>query len=228
LGDKFDETQKPKMYWNELSELWVYRIVPLANLRDDLTKGLFSKSSAPPQTNRLVIANTEVIKERDKRTVPCFPGTVVNDFVPFYFSVRTPMLYNLVTGIGVLRVPQENIIYLCCRFSELATDPFQWCFTNGNAAKTITKYYTEHSDLKLLDWKSIETEDFRHDNADGDEDRVRKKHAEFLVYGHVPASKISQIVVLNAATKRKVESILEACGLAINVYINPEKKYYFL
>jgi hypothetical protein len=169
------------MDWKNISELWVYRIIPLGNLRDDLTMGLFAKSSAPSKSNRIVIANAEIINERDKRTVTCFPDTVVNDYVPFYFSVRTPMLYNLITGHGFPRVPQENIIYLCCRYEDLATEGFQWCFTNGNAAKAITRYYTEHSHLRFLDWRSIETEDFRHDNADGDEDRIRKKHAEFLV-----------------------------------------------
>lgn len=212
----------------EKSEIWVYRIIPIDNLEDDLLNGLYSKNSAPNNARRVAIGHREIIEERDRRIVKCYPDTVVNDYVPFYFSVRTPMLYNIITGHGVPSKPQKDIIYLCYKYIDLTNGEFQWCFTDGNAAKRITRFYTEHNDLNKLDWKSITTEDFRSDNSDGDEDRIRKKHSEFLVLNQVPANKIGAIVVINSTVEAHVKSILTSCKLDLNVYINPNKKFYFV
>lgn len=200
-----------------ISKIKVYRIIPIANLEYDLNNGLFSKLNAPDNPNRAIIGNSEIISERDNRIVKCFPETVVNDYVPFYFSIRTPMLYNIITGHGVPKKRQKDIIYLCTTIGELATDDYQWCFTDGNAAKVITKFYKELKEIKQLDRRSIKTQDFRLDNADGDKDRIRKKHAEFLVKDHVSPDKIQAIVVLNETTKKRVKEIVEGCNLDIYI-----------
>ncbi len=77
-----------------------------------------------------------------------------------------------------------------------------------------------------VDWRSIKTTDFRDENADGDEDRIRKKHAEFLVKDYVPANFIKRIAVLNQTKKEQVEAIIEALNLIIEVKIKTE--FYFL
>ena len=108
----------------------------------------------------------------------------------------------------------------------MATDEFQWCFTNANAAEKITRFYNDLTDLKRIDWHSINITDFRTNNADGDEDRIRKKHAEFLVKDHVPGNKIGGIAVLNAPAKSEVENILAKCKLTVEVKVKPN--FYFL
>jgi len=212
----------------DTSKIGVYRIISIYNLEHDLTNGLYSRKSAPLNSDRVEIGNSEIISERDIRIVKCYPDTVVNNYIPFYFSIRTPMLYNIITGYGVPSKPQEDLIYLCCSYIDLACEGFQWCFTDGNAAKKITRFYNDHSDLNNLDWKSIKTEDFRSDNADGDEDRIRKKHSEFLVFNHIPVNKIRAIVVLNSRVQQKVKEIVESCNLDLKVYINPNNKFYFV
>lgn len=210
----------------DINALYVYRIIPIQNLEDDLLNGLICKNKAKVNAKRIVIGNTEIISERDKCEVTCFAGTFVNDYVPFYFSTRTPMLLNIKTGRGVPRRPQSEIIYLCFKLTDLAIDKFQWCFTNGNAAKRISKFYDNLNDLDQVDWRSIKSTDFGANNADGDEDRVRKKHAEFLVKGKVPIKKISHIAVLNSPVKKQVETIIVDNELDIEVVVEP--KFYFL
>jgi hypothetical protein len=209
----------------DINALYVYRIIPIQNLEDDLLNGLICKNKAKANTKRIVIGNTEIITERDNRQVTCFPGTFVNDYVPFYFSTRTPMLLNIKTGRGVPQRLQSEIIYLCFKLSDLATNKFEWCFTNGNAAKRISKYYNDLDDLNQIDWRSINSTDFGANNADGDEDRLRKKHAEFLVKGKVPIKKLSHIAVLSATAKKQVETILAKNELDIKVVVEP--KFYF-
>lgn len=177
----------------DISQIYVYRIIPVQDLEKDLKNGLYAKNNVLADATRLIIGSSEIINSRNNRIVKCYPDTCVNDYVPFCFSVRTPMLYNIVTGMGVPKRAQNEIVYLCCRLEDLVTKEFQWCFTNANAAEKITRFYNDLEDLNKIDWRSVNSTDFRNSNADGDEDRIRKKHAEFLVRSSVPTSKISEI-----------------------------------
>ena len=116
----------------DIDKTFVFRIISIQNLEIELTKGLFCKNAGKNDKGYVSIGSQEVIGRRDTAIVKCYPDSVVNDYVPFYFSIRTPMLYNIITGHGVPKKPQEDIIYLCCKLTELATDDFQWCYTNGN------------------------------------------------------------------------------------------------
>ncbi|MCC6289533.1 MAG: DUF4433 domain-containing protein [Chitinophagaceae bacterium] len=200
----------------------MYRIIPLTNLEAILEHGIFCKNDKTIDPAIFVsIGNREVIEQRGRAVVKCYPDTYVNDYVPFYFSVRTPMLFNIKTGWGVPKYPQENIVYLCYSISDLATENYQWCYTDGNAAKEISKFYTELNQIKTnIDWRAINTRDFSRDR-----DTIRKKHAEFLVKGHVPNSLIKRIVVLNNDKKMEVEGILKQKRIDIPVTFNPQ--YYF-
>jgi hypothetical protein len=209
----------------DTNDIWVYRIIPIQNLEHNLRHGLHCKNAGLVNPDYIPIGNQDIIGRRDIVKVWCYPDTVVNDYVPFYFSVRTPMLLNIKTGRGVPAKPQEEIIYLCFRIADLTTTGFQWCFTDGNAAKQITRFFCDLKHLDHLDWRSINTTDFKDGNADGDEDRVRKKHAEFLVRSHVPVNLLRKIVVKTTNTQKQVEAIVAHAGLTIPVHINP--KFYF-
>ena len=59
------------------NDIWVFRMVALDNLESDLSDGLYSKLNAPQDPNRVVIGNGEIIGERDRRLVDCFPGMMI-------------------------------------------------------------------------------------------------------------------------------------------------------
>lgn len=212
----------------DINKLWVFRIIPIQNLEHNLRQGLYAKNAANAIPGYLSIGSTDVITQRDTRPVKCFPKFMVNDCVPFYFSKRTPMLYNIITGHGVKPIAQAEILYLCFKLTDLACEDFIWCYTNGNAAKRITNFFDNFDGIETnIDWHSINTNDFRDANADGDEDRIRKKHAEFLVLDHVPVRYIRKIVVLNPEVQSRVEKIIAANGLQISVHVNPNELFYF-
>jgi len=211
-----------------IEDIWVYRIIPIQNLTSVLNEGLFCKNAGKTTRDFLSIGSPDVIARRDTVIVKCYNNTVVNDYVPFYFSVRTPMLYNIITGHSVTKVPQEDIVYLCCRLVELTTRNFKWCYTDGNAAAAISKFFNNLEGIEAnIDWHSIRTTDFRDDNADGDEDRIRKKQAEFLVNEYVPVEYIRKIVVHNTLMQFEVKEIIDRMKLDIDVLINPKGKFYF-
>lgn len=211
----------------DIQKIWVYRMIAIQNLAHDLEHGLYAKNRAIHHAAYVSIGSLQVIGRRDMAQVKCHAPAVVNDYVPFYFFIRTPMLYNIITGRQGSSKPQEDIVYLCCRLTDLAAIDFQWCFTDGNAAAAITRFFTDLKDIDQIDWVSIETEDFRDDNVDGDEDRIRKKHAEFLVKGYVPIQQVRAIVVKTHSVLTKVEDLLHQFNLAIPVSFNTRRKFYF-
>jgi len=67
----------------------VYRIIPIQNLLHILKNGLYCKNAENIDPNYVTIGSQEVISLRDSVKVKCYDNTVVNDYVPFYFSMRT-------------------------------------------------------------------------------------------------------------------------------------------
>lgn len=94
----------------DINIIGVFRIIPIQNLELILSNGLYCKNAGKKDNGYITIGSTDIITQRDTRIVKCFPDTVVNDYVPFYFSIRTPMLYNIITGHGVPPSPQKDII----------------------------------------------------------------------------------------------------------------------
>lgn len=104
-----------------------------------------------------------------------------------------PVLYsnNKEFDLGTLNTGQQYPVYssvyqyLGNEFYPFYTVVISW--NNGNAAGAITNFFSTFDCIDTnIDWHSINTTDFRDENADGDEDRIRKKHAELLVRRHVP------------------------------------------
>jgi ssDNA thymidine ADP-ribosyltransferase, DarT len=206
--------------------IWVFRMVHYQNVPYILVQGMHCSRSPHKDPGYVRIGSVEVISWRDSVAVKCDPDCVVNDYVPFYFGIRTPMLYKIHTGYGVPRQPQEDIVYLCCRFAELVGSGLTWCFTDGNAATGISDFFTEEDAYRTLDWKSIFATQWNDNNPDGDHDRMRKKHSEFLVKGHVPPSFIRAIVVRTVERHQQVQQWIDGTGLDIKVYSN-QPQFYF-
>ena len=211
----------------DINKIWVFRIVHHLNLDYILNNGIYYRNAAHVDPNYVNIGSTEIITHRDTIPVKCYPETTVNEFIPFYFGVRTPMLYKIKTGNGVARKPQNEIVYLACKFAEITSSDLQWCFTDGNAAAYITDFYNNVVDIDELDWRSIHATEWTDNNSDGDQDRMRKKHSEFLIKDHVPINFIRAIIVLTEERKQEVEALIKKYGLNIEVYLDTKYQYYY-
>lgn len=207
----------------DINDLLVYRIIHVDNLGYILKHGIYYRNSARMDPNYINIGSSEIINRRN--TVDVITGGVVNDYVPFYFGMRSPMLFNIKTGYRVPKQPQEDIIYLCCKVIDLAKLPV-WCYSDGNASNLVTSFYTDLDDIDELDWISIYAEKWNN-GTDNDSDRMRKKAAEFLVKDHVPRHNICKIIVLNQDVRQRIQEIVDESGLNIPVEVNPGKKYYY-
>lgn len=94
-----------------------------------------------------------------------------------------------------------------------------YCFTDGNAASQYTKQYVLLTKLDQLDWYSIKSDNWR-----GDQERIRKKNAEFLIYPKVDVSDFYKIVVYDNSVEAEVNELLRI--KRVNVQVEVNSKYY--
>lgn len=119
---------------------------PSAKCCTDFMKG--DRRVLPPQPRFdkrcIPIGNPDIIGKRTNKTVVVIPpGGVLGEYVPFYFSGHSPMLFNIVTGYGVEKVPQKDIVFLVCDALKIVNAGIPYCFTDGNATKAISKFYND-------------------------------------------------------------------------------------
>ena len=76
----------------------LFRITHIANLPWLLANGLHCANSAVVDPGFVAIGNPELIGKRTHRMVPLHPSGTLADYVPFYFTPKSPMLLNIKTG----------------------------------------------------------------------------------------------------------------------------------
>ncbi len=127
----------------------------------------------------------------------------MGEYIPFYFGVRTPMLYVVQNGFNMLGpTPAENIVY--CVSSVQNMIDLDFVFTDGHAIEVFSSQYSI-SDIgnieTLLDWNAIKAKYWTNEN---DLDLKRKKQSEFLVLGDITIGRVLGYITYNEISKKKV------------------------
>ncbi len=214
------------MLQQELQHLFIFRMTHIDNVTFIAKNGLWPKLSPVQDPDFVPIGNPNIIDKRTNKTVVVIPpGGVLGEYVPFYFSGHSPMLYNITTGYGVKKVLQKDIVFLVCDALEIVNAGISYCFTDGNATKAISKFYNNLYGLRELDWNCIQSTIWK--NTEEDYDRVRKKMAEFLVKEHIPTNLIREIIVKNPETEQKVAEMLGNSLPDCKIKVDTEFDYYY-
>ena len=151
-------------------------------------------------------------------------GGVLADYVPFYFTNRSPMLFSIHKGNVVgYDGGQKDVVYLVSSVEAVAASNIPWCFTDGHAVEEITEFYNEIGDLGHVDWPLIR--DWRWKNTLTDPDRKRRKQAEFLVHQRVPWSLVSQIGVISRAMAQRVSGLIASSDHRPPITVEPNWYY---
>lgn len=119
----------------------------------------------------------------------------LHDFVPLYWATHTPMQY--VVTQREARLPQEQLVFFVLDPASVLQLPGVWT-TDGNAASSETRMFEGREGLKHLDQTILATP-----NCFSREYK-RKKCAEVLVPGEVPASCIRFVGVCCEDTKNSL------------------------
>ena len=191
-------------------QITLYRLVHVDTLPTLLTRGALHAPNSTPDDGLAyrTIHSVSVQATRHNRPILCGPGGTCHDYVPFYFGPLSVMLLNLKTGrVEGYNEGQAPLIYLTTTLQLIKGAGSRFVFSDGHGLARITDHYDDLGKLDQVDW-DIVGERYWLDLTD-DNDRQRRKQAEFLVWKLLDWLLIEGIGVLNQQVKARVEAILD-------------------
>jgi len=203
---------------------YIWRIVHRDNLSWILDNGLHCGNSNKQSPNWVNIGNEDLIDRRSQRIVPLPPGGTLSDYVPFYFTPFSPMMYNIHTGVGgVKRRNNDEIIILVSTLPRVNKLNHMFLFTDRHAYPPTTVYYNDLADLANIDWPLLQARNFAR-NID-DPLQIERYQAEALIHQHLPVSALIGVICYTDAIKLEIEQELQARTLTLSV--NSMRGWYF-
>jgi hypothetical protein len=201
----------------------IFRATHRDNLPWILEHGLHAQNGTSSDPNFRNIGNRDLIARRTTHTVPIAPEGTLSDYIPFYFTPWSPMLYNIYTGVNVARVPSNEIVFLISSLRRVAELSIPFVFTDQHAFLRTTSFFTDLRNLDQLGWTFWNRRDFKHDSNDpGKTDRYQ---AEALVWKHMPIKALLGIVSYDEDVNSWLQT--EARRFNRQVDIRVHKDWYF-
>lgn len=203
----------------------IFRIVHMANVPWILDHGgLYCPNSPEQDPNYVNIGNTSLIDKRARRVVPIPPGGTLSDYVPFYFTPFSIMMYNIKTGYGsITRRDNQDIVMFVSSVHRLRELGLPFIYTNQHAYPVDTEFFDGSGDLGQIDWPLLQRRDFKTDDADPG--KQQRYQAEALAHRHVPLEAMLGIGCHNDTVKRSLELLLEERKAITTVKTTPN--WYF-
>jgi hypothetical protein len=202
----------------------IFRIAHRDNLPWILDHGLNAPNGGLLDPNYRNIGNLDLIGKRSRRTVPVPPGGTLSDYVPFYFTPFSIMLFNINTGYGgVTKVPNEEIVIFVSSLHHVASRGIPFVFTNQHAYPRMAEYFTDLAHLDRVDWPLLQSRDFKHDPDDpGKKERYQ---AEALIWKHVPLDALLGVCCCKEAVGEGIKAELDQRRLQLKTLVQPS--WYF-
>lgn len=198
----------------------IFRIAHVSNIPWILAHGLHSSTGAHSDPNYVQIGNTELIARRTTRIVPIPPDGTLSDYVPFYFTPYSPMLYNIKTGYnGVTQRPMNEIAILVSSLHEIQKQGIPFVFTDRHAYLQAAEFHSNLERLDRIDWPILQARDFRRDPDDPG--KVERYQAEALIHRTVPITAIRGIICYREEEQTKIETICGNLNLPLQVLCKP-------
>lgn len=202
----------------------IFRIVHRLNLPWILEHGLHCRNSHKLDPNFVAIGNLDLITKRHFHPVKVAPGGTLGDYVSFYFTPFSPMLYNIKTGYnGIRRRDDDEILILVSSLRHLQKQGVPFLFTDRHASLVTARYSSQLDDLDCVDWTILQNCDFKRDNDDLG--KMERYQAEALVHRHLPIELLLAVVCHNDETVEAVTILMDQMGVELKVL--PKPRWYF-
>lgn len=205
----------------------IYHITHVANLPGILADGGLwcDRLRATRAAGAVSIAHQHIKNRRARRRVPVAAGGTLSDYVPFYFAPRSPMLFTISRGnVQGYSEGQQPIVHLVSTAETAVALNKPWTFTDGHAEMMISQFFTDLGQLsEAIDWPVMRSQ-YWNDTKD-DNDRKRRRQAEFLVHEFFPWSAIRWIGVRDNAMQRRVELTLSSIDPKPEIVVEPAWYY---
>lgn len=197
------------------------RITHIENIPHILQYGITHSTSANANPNFVPIGDGSLIATKNNFLLN--NGRLLGEYIPFYFGVRTPMLYVIQKDFNMVTpIPAQKIVYCISSVQKIMDMQLDFVFTDGHAVDGFSSQYTV-ADIQnidtILDKNAINAKYWTDEN---DLDLKRRKEAEFLVLGDIAREAILGFITYNETAKNTIVNfgVDEA-----KVFIKPD--YYF-
>ncbi|MDQ2880456.1 MAG: DUF4433 domain-containing protein [Actinomycetota bacterium] len=170
------------------------------------------------------VAYNDLKAKRAQTAVEARPGGFLNDYVPFYFGPRAPMLLPYKSG-RVTGKPenQDDIIYIISSTEAVAALGLPFAFTDGHPIKEPRAFYADLRQLDQVDFSIMHSKYWN--DTDQFPDRKRRRQAEFLVWRALPWQAVSMLAVRTPITAAWVQQLIVALAHKPVCEIHPEWYY---
>jgi hypothetical protein len=174
----------------------IFRITHRDNIPWILDHGLHCPSSKTLDPNYVNIGNTDLIASRNLHPVPQSPGGTLSDYVPFYFTPFSIMLFNIKTGWGGIRQRENHeIVMMVTSLHTIKKRGLPFLFTDRHAYLATAQFLSDLARLDQIDWQQLQQRDFK---ADPENPSKKERYqAEALVHRHVPVDALAGFVCYN-------------------------------
>jgi ssDNA thymidine ADP-ribosyltransferase, DarT len=199
----------------------IFRIMHRDNLPWAFANGLHSRSSDKHDPNYVNIGNVDLIDKRRHRVVPIPPGGTLSDYIPFYFTPYSPMLYNIKTGRGVPKRANEEIVIAVSSLHRLKKDERAFVFSDRHAYLNAAQFSSDVARLDLIDWKILQRRDFQRDASD----KFERYQAEALIHRHLPMEGLIGMICYNDSVGGTTTELVKRHGLNLQIAVKPG--FYF-
>lgn len=169
------------------------------------------------------IAYSSIQAQRAGKVVTCGPGGSLHDYVPFYFTRRSPMLYTINRGNVPCEGGQGALVHLVSTAQAVAAAGLGFAFSDGHGIMAYSSFYDDLAHLGEIDWDVIAAGQWADTVEDGD--RKRRKQAEFLVRDRFPIALLQVAVVQTQARADQVTAIAANVGQPLRVVVRPDWYY---
>jgi hypothetical protein len=198
----------------------IWRITHRQNLPWIFTHGLHAGNGVASSADWVTIGNQELIDRRAHRAVPLPPGGVLNDYVPFYFTPFSPMMYNIYTGRGGVRqVANTDIVILVSSLHRMAEVGQPFVFTDRHAYPLTANYYNELTQLSAIDWPLLQQRNFQRDPDDPE--KIERYQAEALIHGRVPVQALLGAVCYTPKVRQALQEQAGHLGVSLAIHCRP-------
>ncbi|ASG19772.1 type II toxin-antitoxin system toxin DNA ADP-ribosyl transferase DarT [Nitrospirillum viridazoti] len=199
----------------------LFRITHVSNLPWLLANGLHCANGAANDPNFVAIGNPDLIGKRTHRQVPIPPGGTLADYVPFYFTPKSPMLFNIKTGYnGIICRSNQEIAILVSSCQIMNSNGVSMLFTDRHAYTATATWSNNHADLQhMIDWDILNRHDFSRN--DSYPDKMERYQAEALAHKHVPPDALLGIGCVSETVKPAIEASVQAASRALQVIVRP-------
>lgn len=202
----------------------IFRIVHRDNLPWILHHGLHCRNAGVCNPAFTGIGNPDLIDRRTRREVGIAPFGNLSDYVPFYFTPHSPMLYNIHTGYhGIPQRSNEEILIFVTSLHRLREVGRPFVFTDRHAYLQQAEFFGDLARLDRVDWPLLNSRNFKRDPDDPD--KFARYEAEALVHRHVPLDALLGMACYNGRTKERIDRLLAEHKTDLNVRILPN--WYF-